>query len=425
MEPWFCSCWVSLWMVTVLFGNITASPANYTIHHTPANFDQAMNECSPGVLTTLATEQEVNHIFKLVSESVSLLKQNELTFWIGLRKVKNECVVPMLPLRGFKWIEDGSEETQVIRWMEEPEQTCTTVRCAALKGRSNGSMVTGWGLIPVSCRTRYQFICKLRDTEPAPPQPKPTASKLKPSATEPHKPKPRPATQKPEPTTPEPEHATQEPKADTKIGPELQGLNPDPSSKPALGLDSCQKPHVPGARFLSLDNNNTRTLVDCWTTMQLELHCAGRPAVWRLLDSSPANLTTICQPCEIGFQKDASGRCVDIDECGGGDTSCRHTCLNTEGSYRCVCSDESGEQHNEDSPVCTSMLMNDDNSLMSDVLMWVLVAVAALVVLVVVAVTIKCCLKRCSKKQEEREKMALKSKDDKDSLGTANEKAAV
>ncbi|KAM8736982.1 C-type lectin domain family 14 member A [Acanthopagrus schlegelii] len=402
MASWFC--WI--WTVLVLFTNTSsepASPPRYTLHHTKVSFDRAMEVCFPGVLTTITTEREAAEILQVVSGSSH--NENQSTFWVGLRKVKKECVVPTLPLRGFKWTEDGSEETQVSRWTEEPKPTCTNVRCAALRVEYDGLTNTKWGLIPVSCKNQNQFICKLTDRltgvtlkpkrDPATPEPE-TEPETAPSArktpepdtvsVEPHKLRPKTATQRPEPT-----------------GPELQEPEPDPSSDPELESDSCEKtplPRIDGARYLApYSDNSSRIKVECWSSAPVDLHCSGRPAVWRLPDDSPANLTTVCQTCG----------------------PCRHTCVNIEGSFRCVCTDKDGKHHNADSPECVSPT---DNSL----LLWVLVAVAAvvLVLVVVVAVTVKCCLMRRSKKRTMRraEKMAMKSKGGKDSFETANEKAA-
>ncbi|XP_068457080.1 C-type lectin domain family 14 member A [Clinocottus analis] len=471
MTSWMC--WIHL---AVLFRNTwanLASSPHYTIHRAQLSFEQAAEDCSPGVLTTLATQSEVTDILGLISQSAD---QGEFTFWVGLRKVKNECVVPTLPLRGFKWMEDGSEDSQVSRWTQEPKYTCTTVRCAALKGEWDGSGVTRWGLVPVTCKNSYQFICKLKDREtgvepkapelpkpsapeppipaapeppkPAKPEPRPATQKPEPPKTaapeppKPAKPEPRPATQKPEPpktaapeppkpAKPEPRPATQKPesanpgvelpsqapkpKTDLKPEnePELQAPNPNP------GLDSCQRPLILSARSISFDNSS-RIQVECWSTEPVELRCSGRPAVWRLLDDSPVNFTTVCLPCENGFRKDVSGNCVDVDECGGSSPPCRHTCLNTEGSYSCFCSDENGKQHDEDSSSCA-------DTTTSGILIPVLAALAALaVLLVVVAVTVKCCLMRQSKKQarKEADKMAMKSHDDRDSFEAANEKSS-
>uniref|UniRef100_A0A8D0DB80 C-type lectin domain-containing protein n=1 Tax=Sander lucioperca TaxID=283035 RepID=A0A8D0DB80_SANLU len=317
MKSWFC------WIL-ILFRNVSAA-----------------EHCSPaGVLTTLATEQEVTNVLKVVAVAAAAPRRGEFTFWIGLRKLKDGCVVPTLPLRGFKWTKDGSEESQVSRWAEEPKHTCTTTLCAALKGELDGSNVTRWGLIPFSCRMANNFICKLTNAEQKPNQQKPDPEK--------------------EPTA---------------------SGTPQPDTQPT------------------------------------KLRCSGWPAVWRLKDDSPANFTDICASCDAGFQKDASGNCMDVDECIVG-RPCRHSCLNTVGSYRCFCSDQSGNQHSEDSPECAEAAT-------SGVLMVALVAVAALVVLVlVVVVTVKCCLMRQSKKRamKKAEKMAM---DSKDSFETANEKAAT
>ncbi|KAE8290427.1 Prolow-density lipoprotein receptor-related protein 1 [Larimichthys crocea] len=426
MESWFCSSWIHLSLVIIMFRNISAYPASplrYTIHSANHSFDEAMDLCSPGVLATFKTEQELGVILGEIS-SGSHLHQNPSIFWVGLRKGKKECVLPTLPLRGFKWIEDGSEKSQVIvNWIVEPENTCATLRCAALKLHVDGSKVTSWGLIPVGCKNKYQFICKLGDRLTGG-TPKPPNS----AVPEPHNPEPVPATREPEPEPATSELPTEGPEQESdqnpKTGPEVDGLKP--GSEPALVSDSCQHPIIHSARSISMDSiNSSRIQVECWSNIQLELHCSGRPALWQMLDDSPANFTTLCQPCEDGFEKDASGNCLDIDECSRR-SPCRHTCLNTEGSYRCVCTNEDGKHQDEDSPVCRDKVNNDN--FMSSILFPVLVAVAALVVLVVVVmVIVKCCLMRRSKKRamKKAEKMGMKTKEGTDSFETANEKGLV
>ncbi|KAF1375310.1 hypothetical protein PFLUV_G00238350 [Perca fluviatilis] len=419
MKSWFC--WILM-----LFRNVSTDPApHYSVHRTLVSFDQAAELCSPaGVLTTLATEQEVTNVLKAVATAPH---RGEFTFWVGLRKLKDECVVPTLPLRGFKWTKDGSEESQVSRWAEEPKYTCTSARCAVLKGELDGLNVTRWGLIPVSCRTGNNYICKLTNAEQKPNQqkPDPEPERTSPGATEPDtqptKAQPGPGSQR-ELATTEPskpaKDATQQLDMKPKTTPELQGSGSDP----VVGSDSCQPPHIPRARSISLDlANSSKILVECWSSSApLELRCSGWPAVWRLPDDSPANFIDICASCDAGFQKDASGNCVDVDECsvGGGGGPCKHSCQNTAGSYRCFCSDQSGNLLSEDSPECAEVAT-------SGVLMVALAAVAALVVLVVVVlVMVKCCLMRQSKKRamKKAEKMAMESKD---SFETDNEKAAT
>lgn len=381
MESWFC--WISIWTLNALIHDTSAEAPQYFIHLTPLSFDQARNMCSPGILTTLVTEPEVTTIFELVSKSLLPLNQSRSTFWVSLRKDKMDCVDPALTLRGFRWMENDSQELQVYRWLVEPEQTCTTVLCAALEIHVNGLTATDWGLVPDSCRNKYQFICKRKGTLTHSESHKPT---------EPHKPVPTSETQKPEPTALPTE---------TKLEPEVYGADANRGS-------SCQNPHVPTARFLTPHpENSSQMWVECWPNERVELRCSGHPPTWHLLSGSPANFTTICNQCDKGFHRDTTGNCVDVDECSAVDAPCRHGCQNTPGSYQCVCTDESGQRYN-----CTDLAASADNGLQSGILVPVLVAVGALVLLLVlVVVIVMCCLIRRRRAEERAEKMAMENKD--------------
>ncbi|XP_062254023.1 C-type lectin domain family 14 member A [Platichthys flesus] len=408
MAFWFSSCWIYIWILvqsTELLAD-SASPPLYTIHRTQVSFEQAVQACSPGGLTSLATKQEVTSVLRLISEL--LLPQSEFTFWVGLKKAKNKCVVPGSRLRGFSWTEDDGEDSPVIPWAKEPQDTCTTVRCVVLQGKHDGLQVTSWGLSPVTCRgsSVHPFICKLRDGQTGL-MPEDETSTIKPSS-------PEPVTHEVKPTEQEPPEAEskppmREPGTDLNFKTEP---DPGPDSGSVVVSNLCPRPVIPRARSLRLENNNTRILVECWSGDQLHLYCWGPPDVWRLLDDSPPNLTVLCQPCRAGFQKDVSGNCVDLDECTS--APCRHTCLNTEGSYVCVCLDQDGRHHDEGSPACTLPVTLDDRGSVWGILVPVLAAVAVLVVLVVVVVvTVKCCLKRTARKRalKESEKMMMKNED--------------
>uniref|UniRef100_A0A667Y3R9 C-type lectin domain-containing protein n=1 Tax=Myripristis murdjan TaxID=586833 RepID=A0A667Y3R9_9TELE len=299
----------------------------YTVHLEPASFDRALQKCSPGVLTTLSTAQEAADILQLVS-GVLPNYYNNFTFWVGLRKSKNECVVPERPLKGFKWTTNGSQESEVDRWRMEPEATCTALRCAVLSGEFDGSTVTSWGFISGTCKVSYPFICK-RDRQ------------------------------------------------------EVRSF-------------TCTS---------LLGGNNVQ--VDCWSGVRLQLFCSGSPVACHL-NGSAVDLNDVCLPCQDGYQRDAAWRCVDVDECGN--SPCRHSCVNTPGSYLCVCYDR------------------EDRST-SRILIPGLVAVLVLVLLLVLlGVVVKCCLMRRSKKRamKKAEKLAMESKDGgRDSLETTNEKKAT
>ncbi|KAK1886859.1 C-type lectin domain family 14 member A [Dissostichus eleginoides] len=452
---WFWFCWV-------LGPVVWASPPLFSLHPSPAIFSEAEAACSPGGLASLFSDQEVSAVLDLVSGS------NRSVFWVGLWKVKDACVDPGLPLRGFSWTGGGSRAPQGVRWAQEPQETCTTLRCAAIRLNQTG---TSWGLIPVSCRNTNPYICKGQgtwvapepgpepgtgpepgaetglgpDTEPgseAEPEPEPNQEpepehalppEAKPTPQKESEPEQEPTSKPaaPEPSeneqhqpsksiTPQPTPATQDPEPDLKpkFGPEPDlkpdsgtepDLKPDSGTEPDLKPDSgtepdpCPRPLIAGTRSLREDNS-TQVLVECWSGLQLDLVCSGRPPAWRLTDGSVANQSTACQPCETGFIRTGSGDCEDIDECSRRAGPCRTSCLNTPGSYRCFCIDDAGERHAEDSSVCAPTL---------GFLLPLLVAMAALVVLVVVvAVTVALCMRR---------KRAMKNKE---GYEPANEKEA-
>lgn len=375
MAVWLRCCWSSFWTVVLLLRGASSDPTSQTRHtlsRTNATFDGALRGCAPGVLATPTTELEVQQILELFNGS----SQEELTVWIGLRKSAYDCVDPSLPLRGFRSVENDAQVSKVNVWMEEPKLTCTEVRCAALRRHRVQSTVQ-LGLIAVTCRTRYQYICKEKTGRF--------------SVTT--RPETRPATFDPNPTTPRPNLPS-----------------PGPDAEPSPGTGSCQYSSISSIRAFSVDSiNSSRMQVECWSDTKLDLFCSG--GVWQTLDGSPANFSSICQKCPEGFQKDASGRCEDIDECVAG-KPCRDACLNTEGSYSCVCADGSGRNSS-----CTGPAQTGVENSMFFILVPVLAALGALLVLVaVVAVTVKCLNRR---------KTRTKGKTDKESFETTNEKEAT
>lgn len=337
-------------MVVFLLRNVSSdlsSHPKYSLSNSKASFDQAMMNCRPGVLPSVATQQERQEIFQLLSKSKPF--QENITVWVGLRKSKHECSTDGQPLRGFKWVENGNQAS-AINWLEEPKLTCTGLLCGALRQQQVQSEVT-WGLIPTSCKPPYHFICKGSDVH--------TELQLKTS-----------------PTTSKPDSTTFRPNVPTTSEPE-----------------SCEHkdPKHPRIRFLMADSSDgNKVLVECWSAIKLDLFCSGVPAVWRVLDGSPANFSIICQKCEEGFQKDSSGFCVDVDECSTG-KPCQHTCQNTEGSYRCVCADEQDSSCEEVAPATS------DKKSLSHILIPVLAVVAVLLVILVIVGVVKCCLKRRKK----------------------------
>ncbi|XP_061599653.1 C-type lectin domain family 14 member A [Cololabis saira] len=393
-----CCCWTPVWSIVFLLRTISAE--KLILSQTTASFTEAAARCAPGVLTSVSTEQEVQQILELLNSLEP--HQEEISVWVGLKKVKNECVVQNLPLKGYKWIEDGSQETKINMWVEEPKLTCTEVRCAAIRQGFLQSSAR-LGLVPVSCKTKYRFICKPKhglievshEHRPATRTP----------ALEPELDRrtTRSPAAEPEPPTPETRLATLDPSPAP-----LQTHSPIPRHRTESGAgsipvpesDPCQIPNVPGSRYFSLDDkNSSRIQLECWSTIRMDLFCLGQPIMWRVLDGSPANLSHLCQHCSTGYQKDASGHCVDVDECSK-DGVCPHTCINTPGSYSCVCGHDIPADHdNANGTDCEVTGVATDEDPLWDILVPVLVAVGVLLVLLlVIGVTVKCCMRRRSKK---------------------------
>lgn len=370
-------CWIWTW--SILTCSAWAAAPRYSVHNQPTSFDAAARACSPGTLTTLITEEELEAILSLISKNQD---QHEFIFWIGLRKDRGNCVLSSAPLQGFRWIQDDSEQSEVSRWAEKPEPTCLSDRCVALRGRLNGSLVADWGMVPVKCKSKYQYICKTIGEHKTPTTATPK-SRTEPPRQELPKGKPagpeqdqrRQETQRPAATR-EPTGSPTRLELQPEPGPESQTLmpiyphtKPDPDlvnengshqdSGPGPGMIDppvCKKPHVPSARFLSLDPQHPlKLLVECWPGQQVQVLCSGQPPSWRLLNGSPANFSRVCRRCGGGFQPDGEGNCVDVDECEageGGGALCSHSCVNTLGSYRCTCLDPSG-QPQEDPSLCS------------------------------------------------------------------------
>lgn len=369
-------CWIWTW--SILSGCVWAAAPRYSVHNQPTSFDAAASACSPGILTTLATEEELDAVLSLISQYQG---QDQFNFWIGLRQVRGKCVLPLAPLRGFHWI-GGSEDSEVSRWAEEPEPTCLADRCVALRGRLNGSLVADWGMVPVKCKSKYQYICKtmgeLKTPIAATPKSGPETPRTELPTTEPAKPEPRQEAEQPAATREPPGSETYGPELqqDPEPGPESQTLlplyphtkpNPDLVNKTGSDQGSgpgpdlidppvCKKPHVPSARYLSMDPEQPlRLLVECWPGQQVQVLCSGQPPSWHLLNGSPANFSSVCWRCGPGYRPDGEGNCVDVDECegvGGGGALCSHSCVNTPGSYRCTCLDQN-MQPQEDPALCS------------------------------------------------------------------------
>ncbi|XP_060742683.1 fibulin-1 isoform X1 [Tachysurus vachellii] len=147
-----------------------------------------------------------------------------------------------------------------------------------------------------------------------------------------------------------------------------------------LGLYRCQRETSCGTGYELTDSNSCKDIDECETgthNCPLEFECQNTPGSFRcrpkmqchtgfiqdalgscidinecLTLAAPCSTGQVCLNtvgsytcqrnsvnCGRGYHLNAEGtRCVDIDECTGGDDACAgHSCVNLVGSYRCEC----------------------------------------------------------------------------------------
>lgn len=122
---------------------------------------------------------------------------------------------------------------------------------------------------------------------------------------------------------------------------------------------TCPSPFILGTHDIIEPLNDPYTRhITCSSGVEFTLKCSNN-LFWNVEGDENSDVSQLCLQCNSGYRRDASGNCVDINECQASNP-CKHTCLNTDGSYKCFC------PHNEDSDACgesttpTTNLQNND-----------------------------------------------------------------
>ncbi|XP_030639244.1 C-type lectin domain family 14 member A [Chanos chanos] len=210
----------------------------------------------------------------------------------------------------------------------------------------------------------------------------------------------------------------------------------------------CGKFYISGTHDkLQILHDPLKQNITCSHGDSFILTCSPRSHQWVLMGTQDTDISELCSPCKKGFKKDNLGKCIDIDECQQG-KPCKHSCVNTVGSYKCECPDddadackESTDITNKDQATTTGNLLSlpssspeqveikDKQVDYSYIFIPVLIAVISLVVLVaVIVVIVKCCLRKRSKNlankktEASKESVALNRTD---SMERVNEKEAL
>ncbi|XP_026085972.1 uncharacterized protein LOC113060919 [Carassius auratus] len=100
---------------------------------------------------------------------------------------------------------------------------------------------------------------------------------------------------------------------------------------------TCSRPEILNTHDMIEPINDPYTCqIVCRSGARFNLTCS-KDLVWTLVGNENMNISQLCQECNKGYRTDASGNCVDVNECEEL-KPCEHKCQNTEGSYKCLCS---------------------------------------------------------------------------------------
>ncbi|XP_062863092.1 C-type lectin domain family 14 member A [Trichomycterus rosablanca] len=208
----------------------------------------------------------------------------------------------------------------------------------------------------------------------------------------------------------------------------------------------CPLPQITGSHTNMQKNNDPYNLqITCNSGNTFTLTCSRSTSKWGLVDGTEKDIAELCLDCRKGYKKDEKGNCVDVDECEQSNL-CKHQCINTAGSYSCMCVNDIGNFYNETSEICKNLprsnadasdklLDNPTNSPVhkksfpsfqpandsttesgvqieggsGDILFPLIIALLILVVLIVItAVIVKCCCMRWKKKRAKKRAAVLK-----------------
>lgn len=130
------------------------SDACFTLHHNELSFEKAQQDCevNGGNLMTLRNRNEESKLLELIRTHGG----KRLKIWIGLKRNKVECMLDIKTLKGFKWV-SGEEDSQYSNWKKEPTSTCLE-RCVKADYTSSDPDQLKW--TEAACKTSAVYACK-------------------------------------------------------------------------------------------------------------------------------------------------------------------------------------------------------------------------------------------------------------------------
>ncbi|XP_041929258.1 complement component C1q receptor [Alosa sapidissima] len=310
--------------------------ACFTWYSEGLSFHETADKCKDlgGDIATIRDQSELSEVEFVVSQ----LSEKDIKFWIGLRLPKSHCTLPILNLKGFKWI-SGAEDSQYSNWEKDPENTCTAERCVVVQRSS--SLDLKW--IDTSCKTKHFYLCRFYFKGTCP-----TLSVMGPSTVSYTVPFSASPLNQDSGFARWPHGTFAEILCDSgqfndMICKENDGVFAWTSPGPFCNdrKTSCENVKRGCEHFCVAEEagvhcgcNDGYQLGDDGISCILKNYCLSAPCKYNCL----TNTSGFVCVCPDGFQLAADQiSCVDIDECTVSPPCGEHICRNTNGSYTCQC----------------------------------------------------------------------------------------
>ncbi|XP_062326174.1 complement component C1q receptor-like [Osmerus eperlanus] len=321
--------------------SLCSSEACFTLHMEKVIFEDARKKCEDngGYLFTTKNNTEKAQLQSILSHVDGKNRRWDLTFWIGLKLRKGECVTDRSSLKGFKWI-SGMNFDQYSNWDREPLRTCTEDRCVTIHYDVSSNSELKW--TDGSCKDTAFYACKFYFKEMC--KPLSLARQGKIYYTPPFAKNPlneaNSLNSLPIGTFAE---VTCGDDSSSQIFTICKAMNTWTNPGPFCTSDnqSCDLKNG-GCDHFCLDVKAGGVRCECKDGFELgndqvsceaKDYCHGSPCQYQC-KTSGAGFSCVC-PKGLQLDKDLIG-CVDINECQM--QACDdHDCVNTQGSYMCVC----------------------------------------------------------------------------------------
>ncbi|XP_061599145.1 complement component C1q receptor [Cololabis saira] len=358
------------------YETLCAANACFTLHMERVSFSQAQQGCEDngGYLTTVRDMHEEEELRSLFSLIPGHHHDKVAKFWIGLKLHRKNCVLEEKALRGFKWV-SGEENSHYSNWKKEPTSTCTQERCVKVDYNFSEQEQLQW--TAGACKTLASYACKFYINGMC--QPLHLSGRGKITYTPPFAKEPQKGSMESLPvgtyanivcsdqtshysvcmslssnynwTHPGPfcefaaqtceinnggcEHSCHREAGDVQCfceeGYELEGDGLSCTMKDVCGPDTCEHQCVMG-----------RTGFSCKCPDGFELHenqrncsdideCQSQACEGHLCVNTHGSYMCLCKE---GYEM-VDGECIDVDECA--QPRCQQGCLNTVGSFFCSC----------------------------------------------------------------------------------------